>query len=148
MIVVDASVWISRFLPDDAFHQASRTWILETTTAGKAIVAPTIMLAEVSGSIARRTGNDQLGYQIVQQIRLLPTLQLITVDDGLGQLAAKIASTYRLRGADAVYLAVAQRLQIPLVSWDREQLERAAALVTTYQPGEAVDPEDEDLEDE
>jgi predicted nucleic acid-binding protein len=148
MIVVDASVWISRFLPDDAFHQASRTWILETTTAGKAIFAPTIMLAEVSGSIARRTGNDQLGYLIVQQIRQLPTLQLIAVDDMLGQLAAQIASTYRLRGADAVYLAVAQRLQIPLVSWDREQLGRAAALVTTYQPGEAVDPADEDPADE
>jgi predicted nucleic acid-binding protein len=98
------------------------------------------VLAEVSGSIARRTGNDQLGYQIVQQIRQLPTLQLITVDDVLGQLAAQIASTYRLRGADAVYLAVARRLQIPLVSWDREQLDRATALVTTYQPGEAPGP--------
>jgi predicted nucleic acid-binding protein len=134
MIAVDASVWVSRFLPDDAFHQASRTWLIETTTAGKALVVPTIMLAELSGSIARRTGNDQLGYLIVQQIRQLPTLQLITVDDALGQLAAQIASTYRLRGADAVYLAVAQRLQIPLVSWDREQLNRAAVLVTAYQP--------------
>jgi predicted nucleic acid-binding protein len=138
MIAVDASVWVSRFLPDDAFHQASRTWLIETTTAGKALVAPTIMLAELSGSIARRTGNDQLGYLIVQQIRQLPTLQLITVDDALGQLAAQIASTYRLRGADAVYLAVAQRLQIPLVSWDREQLNRAAEVVTAYQPNKAV----------
>lgn len=139
MIVVDASVWVSRFLPEDAFHQVSRTWLIDTTTAGAALIAPTIMLAEVSGSIARRTGSDQLGYQIVQQIRQLPTLQLIAVDDTLGQLAAQTASTYRLRGADAVYLAVAQRLQIPLVSWDREQLERAAALVTTYRPGEAPD---------
>ncbi|MCL4868350.1 MAG: type II toxin-antitoxin system VapC family toxin [Anaerolineae bacterium] len=140
MIVTDASVWVSRFLPEDSFHQASRAWLIETATAGVALVAPTIMLAEVSGSIARRTGNEQLGYQIVQQIRQLPTLQLITVDDTLGQLAAQVASSYRLRGADAVYLAVAQRLQIPLVSWDREQLDRAAALVTTYQPDEAPGP--------
>lgn len=141
MIVADASVWVSRFLPDDAFHQASRTWLIDMTTAGVVLAAPTIMLAELSGSIARRTGNDQLGYQIVQQIRHLPTLQLITVDDALGQLAAQVASTYRLRGADAVYLAVAQRLQIPLVSWDREQLDRAAALVTTYRPSEASAPD-------
>lgn len=140
MIVTDASVWVSRFLPEDSFHQASRAWLIETATAGVALVAPTIVLAEVSGSIARRTGNEQLGYQIVQQIRQLPTLQLITVDDTLGQLAAQVASSYRLRGADAVYLAVAQRLQIPLVSWDREQLDRAAALVTTYQPDEAPGP--------
>lgn len=141
MIVADVSVWVNRFLPEDAFHQASRAWLIETTTAGVALVAPAIVLAEVSGSIARRTGNDQLGYQIAQQIRQLSTLQLLSVDDALGQLAARVASTstYRLRGADAVYLAVAQRLQIPLVSWDREQLERAAALVRTYQPGEAPD---------
>lgn len=139
MMVADASVWVSRFLPEDAFHHASRTWLIDVTLAGMVIFAPTIVLAEVSGSIARRTDNEQLGYQIVQQIRQLPTLQLITVDDVLGQLAAQIASTYRLRGADAVYLAVAHRFQVPLVSWDREQLARAAALVTTYQPGETID---------
>lgn len=139
MMVVDASVWVSRFLPEDVFHQVSRTWLIEMTTAGMALVAPTIALAEVSGSIARRTGNDQLGYQIVQQIRQLPAVQFIAVDDTLGQLAAQIASTYRLRGADAVYMAVAQRLQIPLVSWDQEQLDRAAAGVTTFRPGEGAD---------
>ncbi|MFO7682985.1 MAG: type II toxin-antitoxin system VapC family toxin [Chloroflexota bacterium] len=139
MMVVDASVWVSRFLPEDAFHQASRTWLIEMTTAGMALVAPTIMLAEVSGSIARRTGNDRLGYQIVQQIRQLPSVQFIAVDDTLGQLAAQTASTYRLRGADAVYMAVAHRLQIPLVSWDEEQLDRAAAGVAAFRPGEAPD---------
>lgn len=122
-------------MPEDAFHQASRTWLIERTTAGTVLVAPTIMLAEVAGSIARRTNNEQLGYQIVQQIRRLPTLQSVAVDDALGQMTAQIASTYRLRGADAIYLAVAQRLQIPLVSWDRQQLERAAGVVMTYRPG-------------
>lgn len=140
MIVVDASIWVSRFLPEDAFHQVSRTWLIDVTMAGVFLVAPTIVLAEVSGAIARRTGNSQLGYQIVQQIGQLPTLRLIAVDDGLGQVAAQIASTLRLRGADAVYLAVAHRLQIPLVSWDREQLDRASVLVTTYRPGEVVGP--------
>lgn len=143
MMVVDASVWVSRFLPEDAFHQASRMWLIEMATAGVALVAPTIVLAEVSGSIARRTGNDQLSYQIVQQIRQLPSVQFIAVDDTLGQLAAQTASTYRLRGADAVYMAVAQRLQIPLISWDQEQLDRAAAGVTTFRPGEAPDPAEE-----
>ena len=137
MIVVDASVWVSRFLPEDAFHQTSRAWLIEMTAAGVALIAPTIALAEVAGSIARRTGSEQLGYQIVQQIRQLPTVQFIAVDAALGQLAAQIASTYRLRGADAVYMAVAQRLQIPLVSWDQEHLERAAAGVATFRPGEA-----------
>lgn len=89
MIVVDASVWVSRFLPEDAFHQAGRAWLLEMTTAGVALIAPTTALAEVSGSIARRTGSEQLGYQVVQQIRRLPTVQFVAVDDALGLLAAQ-----------------------------------------------------------
>ncbi len=138
MIVVDASVWVSRFLPEDAFHEASRTWLIETTSAGLSLVAPTIMLAEVSGAIARRTGDLQLGYQIVQQIRQLPTLQLIAIDDSLGQYSAQVASNYQLRGADAIYVAVASRLQLPLVSWDQEQISRVAEFITAYTPNSAA----------
>jgi predicted nucleic acid-binding protein len=134
--VVDASVWVSRFWPDDAFHDASRSWILETTQSGHMLVAPTTMLAEVSGAIARRTGDSQLGYQIVQQIRQLPTLQLVVIDDSLGQFGAQLASEYLLRGADALYVATASRLQLPLISWDRDQIERAGDLITAYMPAQ------------
>jgi predicted nucleic acid-binding protein len=132
--VVDASVWVSRFWPDDAFHTASRAWIIETTRSGHLLVAPIIMLAEVSGAIARRTRDRQLGYQIVQQIRQLPTLQLITVDDSLGQFSAQLASEFQLRSADAVYVATASRLQLPLISWDREQIGRARELINAHTP--------------
>lgn len=134
MSVVDASVWVSRFWPDDAFHTTSRSWIIETTRSGHLLVAPTIMLAEVSGAIARRTGDRQLGYQIVQQIKQLPTLQLITVDDSLGQFSAQLASEFQLRGADAIYVATASRLQMPLISWDGEQIARVAELIEVFTP--------------
>lgn len=134
MIVVDASVWVGRFLPQDAFHTLSRTWLTNSTLAAQTLVVPTTVFAEIAGAISRRTGHDLLGYEIVQQIRKLPTLQPIQIDNTLGDLAAELASTYRLKGADAVYLAVAHRLQIPLVSWDEEQLRRASAVVKSYRP--------------
>lgn len=134
MSVVDASVWVSRFLSDDAFHGISRSWLLQTAATGQSLIAPTIMLAEVSGPIARRTGDAQLGYQVVQQIEKLPGLQLITVDRTLGQLAAQIASEKRLRGADAVYVAVARQLDMPLITWDHELLDRVADFVTVTTP--------------
>jgi hypothetical protein len=46
------------------------------------------------------------------------------------QEAAELAADYALRGADAVYVAVARRHNYTLVSLDREQRERAAAIVT------------------
>ena len=134
MSVVDASVWVSRFWPDDAFHRASRDWLIKTTVAGNPIFAPSIMLAEVAGAIARRTGDRQLGYQIGQQILRMPTMQLINVDTSMGQLAAKIASEHKLRGADAIYVATAQRLDVALISWDHEQLARASSIITTTTP--------------
>lgn len=134
MSVVDASVWVSRFLSDDVFHNISRSWLLQTVATGQSLIAPTIMLAEVAGPIARRTGDTQLGYQVVQQIEQLPGLQLITIDATLGQLAAQIASERRLRGVDAVYVAVARQLDLPLISWDRELLNRVADFVTASVP--------------
>ena len=134
MTVTDASVWVSRFLNDDAFHAASLRWLTEMIADERAVVAPASMLAEVAGAIARRTGKTQMGYEVVQRIRRVPSLQLVAIDPDLGNYAAEIASSYRLRGADAIYVAVAHRLQLPLVSWDREQLERAASLIRTSSP--------------
>jgi len=101
----------------------------------QSLVAPATMLAEVAGAIARRTQSGRLGHQIAQSILRLPTLQLVTIDADLGDYAAEVASTYRLRGPDALYVAVAHRLQMPLVSWDKEQIERAAGLIPASEPG-------------
>jgi predicted nucleic acid-binding protein len=134
MSVVDASVWVSRFMPDDAFHEASRAWITTMVTSGELLVAPIILLAEVAGAIARRTGDRKLGYQSVQQIRQVPTLQIIALDESLGDYAAQLASDLQIRGLDATYVAVARRLDIPLVTWDQEQLDRARAVVSAHAP--------------
>lgn len=134
MTVTDASVWVSRFLSDDAFHAASLEWLTGVIADERTVVAPASMLAEVAGAIARRTGKTRLGYEVVQRIRRVPSLQLVAIDSDLGNYAAEIASSYRLRGADAMYVAVAQRMQLPLVSWDREQIERAAGLIKASVP--------------
>jgi predicted nucleic acid-binding protein len=47
---------------------------------------------------------------------------------------AKLAATSRLRGADAVYAAVAQRHKTVLVTRDRQQLERLASVIPTQTP--------------
>ncbi len=53
-------------------------------------------------------------------------------------MAAKVAANLRLRGADAFYVAAASRLDIPLVTWDQEQMERARGLVNVITPEEAL----------
>ena len=134
MIVTDASIWVSRFMPGDTFHQQSRAWVWQATASGLTLAAPTLMLAEVSGAIARRVGDVKLGYEIVQQIRRLPNVQLVPLDETLADFAAQVASAHRLRGADAVYVAVAHHLGASLVSWDQEQVDRASDLIVAHRP--------------
>ncbi len=61
-------------------------------------------------------------------------MEVIAMDSAFIQASADIAADLRLRAGDATYVALAYQLNIPLISWDNEQLERASNLVTTYTP--------------
>ena len=56
---------------------------------------------------------------------------LMDVDRALANDSADIAARYRLRGADAIYVAVAHIASSTLVTLDNEQRDRAADLVPT-----------------
>jgi len=67
-------------------------------------------------------------------MRHLPNARLAPVDDELAQLGARLAAELRLRGADALYVGLASRLGVPLVTWDQEQLERGRQMVSALSP--------------
>jgi predicted nucleic acid-binding protein len=52
----------------------------------------------------------------------------------LGDRAVALAASCRLRGADAVFVALAETLDQPLITLDREILERASRLVEAETP--------------
>ena len=52
----------------------------------------------------------------------------------VARAAATLAGQLRVRGADAVYLAVAAALRLPLVTWDAEQRERAGGFIEVLVP--------------
>jgi len=132
-IVVDASVWVSYFLKEDVHHPISRPWLTNQLENG-IVVGPTILLGEVAGPVARETGDKALAHATHQKLMELPTLRIVPVDDRLGEAAAIAAVDFGLRAADAIYVALAQVLNIPLITWDRRQGERGAAAVLTSSP--------------
>ena len=134
MYVVDASVWVSRFVLDDVHHQPSRRWLDRQVAHEETIVAPALALAEVAGAISRRTGRPDLGTRAIASLQQLPGTRLIPVDVELARLGAELAAGLRLRGADALYVALARRLGMPLVTWDREQRERGREAIVARTP--------------
>jgi predicted nucleic acid-binding protein len=134
-MVIDASVWVSGFVPQDAHHVVTRAWLSQRLAGGDNLVIPSLALAEVSGAISRRTGVAALGHQSAEQVLNAPGLRVVALDAGLGAEAAKVAANLRLRGTDAVYVVVAHSMGIPLVTWDQELQVRSSSYIEVLEPG-------------
>ena len=137
MYVVDASVWGSRFVSADAHHEPSYQWLHGVIDRATLLVAPALVLAEVAGAVSRRTGQAELAARAVELLEQLPRSRLVAVDAQLARLGAALAGQFQLRGGDALYVALAQRLGFSLITWDREQLERGSRAAPVFTPQEA-----------
>lgn len=134
MIVVDASVWISSLLVLDRNRDETVKWQLTLPNRVHPVRVPGIVLSEVGGAVARREGRDSEGYRAIESILSFPGISVIEMTPTLSLRAAELAILCRLRGADAVYVALAEEFRVPLVSWDREQLTRSRSFIETYSP--------------
>ena len=127
-IVVDASVWVARLVSQDVFYESVKEWMAAHIESTDHFLAPSLLLAELGGAISRRT-TASLGLKAIQQVQNLPGLQLVEMDHSLLLEAAQLAAELGLRGADSTYVAVAARLDLPLVTLDVDQRERAGKRV-------------------
>ena len=124
-IVVDASVWVARLVPEDTFYEPVKTWMSIRRNEDDQFLAPSLLLAEIGGAISRRT-TPSLGLKAVEHVQSLPGLQLVEMEHSMLREAARLAAELGLRGADSTYVAIAVRLGLPLITLDADQRERAA----------------------
>lgn len=127
-IVVDASIWVARLVAEDVFYEPVKEWMYARLEEDDQFLAPSLLLAEIGGAISRRT-TSSLGLKAIEQVQSLPGLQLIEMEHALIRDAAQLAAELGLRGADSTYVAVAARLDLPLITLDVDQKERAAKRV-------------------
>ena len=133
-MIVDASVWVARFLADDRHHGNAMACITALLERESRLVIPVLAWPEVAGAIARRSGAAENGHDAVGIIRGLRLIESIPMDPSLAQEAAQIAASRKLRGADAVYVALALTHRMPLLTLDAEMLERARGTVEAFTP--------------
>lgn len=133
-MIVDASVWVARFLEADRHHGVAMACITALLERESRLVIPVLAWPEVAGAIARRTGEARNGHDAVEIIRALRWIESIPMDLSLAHEAAEIAGSRKLRGADAVYVALAAVRRTPLITLDTEMLERARGVATVFTP--------------
>jgi predicted nucleic acid-binding protein len=140
VIVTDASLWVSLLVPPDTHHGESIQWLTAFLNGpDRRIIAPNLLLVEISASLARRSAQPLAAVRPAQRLARDPHFTFLDLDTALMWQAIRISAVARLRSADAVYVAVARRFALPLLTWDNEQLQRAHDVgVTARQP----DPDD------
>jgi predicted nucleic acid-binding protein len=136
--VLDASVLVAAALPNEPFHADAKTLMQRLMNKGAYVYLPAIAFAEVAAAIARGAGDEQLALAVVAQYSSRPDLHRVAVDVALGDLTAEIAAKQRIRGCDAVYVALAYKEQAVLVTLDGQQRERVPSGVTACTPAQAL----------
>ncbi len=145
-VVVDASVWVSRLMPPEINHNASSFWVERFTAEGGLLAAPSFLLIEVAAGVSRQTRQPSVSKKALEDLNNANVIQFISMDEVLTQAAIDVAINLQLRAGDAIYVALARQLNIPLISWDKEQLPKASTIITTYTPATYVFPQSESEE--
>ncbi len=138
-VTLDASVFVNAFSPAESGSDTSVDLLDKLRQNGIAIIVPTLLLPEIAAAIARKQGQAELALVLTDQVRKLPNLTLVPLDELLADSAAETAVHHRLRGSDAVYAAVALRFGSRLVTLDHEQGERLKDILSVHSPPQALE---------
>ncbi len=126
MAVVDASVWVAWLNEKDAHHVKAVRLFRECEEAGETLRSPSLVLPEILGALSRRGVSEDFQAEVLA-LFAGPSPVLHEVTRELAFEAAKLAGAFKLRGCDAVYVALAKSLGEHLLTFDAEQGERGLA---------------------
>lgn len=100
------------------------------------VFSPTLALVEAAGALARRTGSGPLAESAIRYLKGQSWLTLSPLSLAFAEAAARGAITCFLRGADAVYVALARQEGALLITLDDEMLKRSASVILVMTPGD------------
>ncbi len=138
MYTIDASVHINAINAAEAGSAESQACLQHLIEQHQALFSPTLLLVELAAAAARALDDISLAMELARAVHGLPGQVWVALDDDLAAAAAQLGAEARLRGADAVYAAVARRCGATLITRDRQQLERLRSLISVATPEEVL----------
>jgi predicted nucleic acid-binding protein len=114
-------------------------WLEHCIAHSLQIHFPLLIIPELAGVLSRSGISTVEIADEIDKIVQRSTIHLHGLDFTHSLLAARVASISGLKGADAVFVALAANLGIPLVTWDKQQRERGAMFCRTMTPVEVME---------
>jgi predicted nucleic acid-binding protein len=136
VIVTDASFWVSALLAQDTHHREADALLRRMAAEEITVIAPALAIIEVAGALVRRTQNPAAAEMVIRHLQGQPWLTLVPMTVAFAEIAARTAITCALRGADAIYVALARQEGLPLITRDNEILQRGAAAALIMTPAD------------
>ena len=138
MYTIDASVWVNAFDQREPGHLVSRQFLEVLRSQMRPIIVPNVVLVEVAGAISRTRRAPAQAQAFVTALSRLPHVTVRVLDEVCALHALTLAAQHGLRGADAVYAAVAREAGSTLVTLDNEHLTQLVNLLTVCTPAVAL----------
>ena len=128
-LVVDSSILAASSLETDRFHPESLKFTQGLETGSYIFHVPNLGLVEVISAVSRQSRTNRLAMlartiQSLTDCEQTGVMVLYPLNRNRMELASSIAIRFRLRGADSVFAALAEELEIPLKTFDQEILDR------------------------
>ncbi len=131
-------MWVNAFDRQEPGHLISRQFLEAVQRQGLSIVVPNLVLAEVAGAIGRTRRTPAQAQAFAVALSRLPHVTVRVLDEVCALHALTLAAQQGLRGADAVYAAVAHDAGSTLVTLDNEHLTRLVNLLPVCTPAVAL----------
>lgn len=138
MYTVDASVWVNAFDQREPGHMVSRQFLEILQKQSVPTIVPNLLLAEVAGAISRTRRVPAQARAFAIALSQLPHVTVRQLDEIGTDRALTLAAQHGLRGADAVYAAVASDAGTTLVTLDNEHLIRLVNILPVLSPAAAL----------
>jgi len=138
-LVVDASVWVAAADATDPFSAPSRAFLAAAATHAQPLAIPALARVEVACALARRLRDAAAARRLSEGMVRSPLVREHALDAALIDKAVTAGTDALLRGADAVYHALAQHLGAVVVTWDGEVIQRGNAITPQAWLGQSSD---------
>jgi len=126
-VVVDSNVFIASLIEDDKFYKVSIDFIEKMNIEVLIFHISMIIPIEVSCAIARRIGakeakeSEEILHNWIKEKKIV----VYELNDKRMIESQNYGTKYKLKGMDAIIVQLALELNLPLITFDNEIIERA-----------------------
>ncbi len=125
---IDSSVWVAALLTDETNHKRAYAFLTLAIQDNSSIIIPVTIAVEVAMALARRS-EGALAEKTLEFILAVPSIQFVELTYSRMIDVIQTASPLKVRGMDAIVLAVAHEYGSQLVTLDKELEQRAKNFV-------------------